>query len=661
MGTISALSFLVLCLTSFSYIRRRYYSVFYKTHIVAGSMMLVFAILHFSTVLMYIFPSMVYYLATTIPTLIQQCRSYKNDGVRIKSIKSVEDSGGCVEVRMPMSSLEHQCFPNDAERTSSTAMNLSSLSTPVYARVCVPSISSIWHPFSVMIQPKNTTNDRFTRSLTIGIPPGTSESLGSDEEDNLYTDPLLASIEIEGRGHHSEHLRVDDYEVVIFFRTVGPFTKAWAKSLLSAMASENGESDNDGVLAPKTLLLDGFYPGGFPIPKIMQRHDAIFLVAGGVGIVPFVSVLQAWYYHRKTECDQRQQEEDQEQRGQDFHQSPRKIVLYWSCREPGLLNHVLQHHLDFLLKDDRSDSNFDSDGSNLPSIDLFCHLTRGGLANPPTLPSQEPLLSEQSSPRYALSGSSSPRRDQEDEEVPSMSGTSYSLSRKSSSASLSSRSDVSSPYQQDLSTADSPITGGSIQVSRFDWMSFVVFAMILWFSFLVQAWQYSRRVLVDQTISVRFNSIYLTLVWSVLVALCGECFRAWYCQKHALQQPMGDDNHEIDEGRMPFSSSNTNSGSGYSLLPDSNVSDATSSSGDQSARTMAPSFVHRSAQAGIVSVHVISGRPDFQDMIGPINGSESPAVLLCGPEKLRESVRRTVEGDRKCARKCSVYEEVSEM
>ena len=104
--------------------------------------------------------------------------------------------------------------------------------------------------------------------------------------------------------------------------------------------------------------------------------------------------------------------------------------------------------------------------------------------------------------------------------------------------------------------------------------------------------------------------------------------------------------------------------SGESLLPNSSaVSSGTTAnpSGDQNTRPTEPSFVHRSALTGIVSVHIISGRPDFQDMIDPISESECPAVLLCGPEKLRENVRRTVQGDRKCARKCSVYEEVSEM
>jgi hypothetical protein len=693
MGTISALAFLVLCLTSFSYIRRHYYSIFYKTHIVAGSMMLIFAILHFQTILMYLFPSMVYYLATTIPTLIQQYRSYKNDGVRIKSIKSVEDSGGCVEVTMPMSSLQHQSFPEDAGNTDDT-INFSSLSTPVYARVCVPSISVIWHPFSVMIKPKNTKDEKCTSTYTTSTSSNTRDSLVQDEEETLNSDPLLTSCNPEERDHHSEHVTRDDYEVVICFRSVGPFTKAWANSLLSTMASDSVESEDSGIYPFKTLLLDGFYPGAFPIPKIMQRHDAIFLMAGGVGIVPFVSVLQAWYHSRKQEYKQQRQQlqEDLEEGGHDqtipphVYRLPRKIVLYWSCREPGLVNHFLDHHLDFLLNADDDDSNYDPECSNLPSIELFCHLTRGRSASPSTLPPNEqsslrqPLLPEQSSLQNALLSNSSSDRNREDEEegtVPSVPGTSYSLSQKSSTSSFSSNSEVTSHYQQDSSTTDSPPSGGPIQVTRFDWMSFIVFAMILWFSFLIQVWQYSRRILTEaKSVSVRFNSIYLTLGWALLVTLSGECFRAWYFEKHALQPRTNEGNHldsriECRQGqreeRISGLSSNEYSNSLFSrqardaLSPDSIASATTNSSSDDHSRLMAPSFVHRSALIGVVSVNIVSGRPDFQDIVDPIGGFDCPAVLLCGPEKLRENVKRTVQSDSKCAKKCSIYEEVSEM
>jgi hypothetical protein len=225
-----------------------------------------------------------------------------------------------------------------------------------------------------------------------------------------------------------------------------------------------------------------------------------------------------------------------------------------------------------------------------------------------------------------------------------------------------------------MPTTGSSPAGGLIKVSQFDWMSFVVFATILWFSFLVQAWQYSRRILVYESTSVRFNTIYQTFLWGALVALCGEYLRTWYFQRHDLQRTTEEVNHhrsEIEchqgqtaEDGISLSSSNAHLASTHAsgvLMPDS-IGDATSNSRCGVSSTLtASSFVHRSTLAGVVSVRIVPGRPDFRDIIDPISKSDSPAVLLCGPEKLRHNVRRTIQGDSKCAKICSIYEEVSEM
>jgi len=658
LGTISALSFLVLCLTSISFIRRRYYSIFYKTHIVAGSMMLVFAILHFQTILMYLFPSMVYYLATTVPTLIHQYRSFRNDGVRIKRIKAIKNSGGCVEVTMPISSLQHQPFP-DNSKIANDRIRFSSLSTPVYARVCVPSISAIWHPFSVMIKAKNTNDTRFTDNFHAN--PTTSCTVDScNEQEISNTDPFVLS-ETEEQEHCNGHALKDDYEVIIFFRSVGPFTKAWANSLLTSTIASNEDSESDRISYTKTLLLDGFYPGAFPIPKILRHHDTLFLVAGGVGIVPFVSVLQSWFHYRKQEFIQQQRQNYHEQRGHEITSSPdnnplpRKIVVYWCCREPGLVNHFIDHHLGFLLNPYDGRWHDDLNCSNPPSIDINCCLTRGGLANQSTFTQQDesslrqPLLPDESSLPYTLPSHPLSRTHEDDEEegaVPSVSSTTCSLSRKSSSSSSMNTSDATRVCHQDLSINDSPAAVGLVEVTRFDWMSFIVFALILWFSFLVQTWQYCRRILVDEATSVRLNSIYLTLLWSVVVALMGECFRAWHSKYSKLQRI--DDDGVHDDSRRTFHEVEIEA-------------EPTTTDDDEHPRLTVSSSVYRSALAGVVTISIIPGRPDFQSIIDPIADSDYPAVLLCGPEKLRETVRCTVKGDSICAGKCSVYEEVSEM
>merc|ERR1712224_253087 len=161
------------------------------------------------------------------------------------------------------------------------------------------------------------------------------------------------------------------------------------------------------------------------------------------------------------------------------------------------------------------------------------------------------------------------------------------------------------------------------------------------------------------SISIRFNSIYISLVWSVLVASFGEYFRAWHSRKQAsqgstdvqanLQSNMQCSRTQIQEERVSSMSLN---GHPFSLM---DVESPDSFAGGDSDPDATTSFDHRSALSGVVSVSIVSGRPDFQDIIDPIGNSSTPATLLCGPEKLRDNIRRIIRSDNKCAKKCSIY------
>ena len=126
----------------------------------------------------------------------------------------------------------------------------------------------------------------------------------------------------------------------------------------------------------------------------------------------------------------------------------------------------------------------------------------------------------------------------------------------------------------------------------------------------------------------------------------GECFRAWHFEYSKRQRI--DDDGVHDDSRRTFHEVEIEA-------------EPTTIDDDEHPRLTVSSSVYRSALAGVVTISIIPGRPDFQSIIDPIADSDYPAVLLCGPEKLRETVRSTVKGDSICAGKCSVYEEVSEM
>lgn len=224
-GFISAFALLLLCVTSFQMVRRKIYSFFYKVHVVTGPIMMLFAIFHWPTVIMYLFPSLCYYIAMTIPILFHQFRSWQANGVTLSHAYVIPDSAGCIEM----------VFDLDPDSDG----KLLQCSTPSFARLCVPSISGIWHPFSVMI----TSCDKVI-----------VHEAWDDEPEN-----------------HSKHL--GGYQARILFRTNGHFTQKLATLIQNLLnVNSNGVRHSmQSSVAPPTILLDGLYPGSFDAETISQN------------------------------------------------------------------------------------------------------------------------------------------------------------------------------------------------------------------------------------------------------------------------------------------------------------------------------------------------------------------------------------------------------
>jgi len=137
-GVISALSLFLLIMTSWNKVRRWNYRFFYVSHIIFGSMMLLFAILHFYWIAIYVVPGLIYYLACSTPIVVQQFANYFLDrGTILKRTRIISKSNGCLEMVFATTSMRHGY-----------------VIAPAYVRICVPEISIMWHPFTI---PHTTT------------------------------------------------------------------------------------------------------------------------------------------------------------------------------------------------------------------------------------------------------------------------------------------------------------------------------------------------------------------------------------------------------------------------------------------------------------------------------------------------------------------------
>ena len=159
-GMISLLFFLVLIVTSLNWFRRRCYNLFYVFHVVCGTGMLAAAVMHWRPIITYIAPSLIYYLASTMPVVVQAVSSRVRGGVKVVKVVHLANAGGCKEMHIATTTVDN----NALERTPS-----------MFVKLCVPSISLVWHPFTVFKHPRDSSTVRllfrpvgpFTKSLAL--------------------------------------------------------------------------------------------------------------------------------------------------------------------------------------------------------------------------------------------------------------------------------------------------------------------------------------------------------------------------------------------------------------------------------------------------------------------------------------------------------------
>merc|ERR1712176_1674084 len=219
-GTVSVFALLLLSVTSFYWFRRRFYTIFYWTHVVAGTIMLLGAIAHVPVITLYTMPSIVYYIACSSPVLVQHLSKWLSTRGAIRLVRTsfIGRSNGCAEIVFGQS--------------LQAAIRERKQPAP-YVRICVPEISLVWHPFSVA-------------------------SAYNDNKRNEWR---------------------------ILFRQQGRFTKELYRRLQDKKK-------------PPSILVDAYYFGSNWIEDALQ-HDTVLIVAGGVGIVPFLSLVHRLYNHTR--------------------------------------------------------------------------------------------------------------------------------------------------------------------------------------------------------------------------------------------------------------------------------------------------------------------------------------------------------------------------
>lgn len=271
-GIMALVGLLTIGVTSLNYVRRTNYRLFYLTHVMVAPTVLLVTILHYEKTMLYIAPSILYYIASSFPVMAENrscCSEVAVKPTRVERIKSSIDrrQRECI-------SLTFKASPAAVDMHCSGQ----------YVKLGAPQLSSVTHPFTV------------------------NRVAGSKEE-----------------------LR-------IIFRVIGKFTNRLCDRLVNPL--------NDAL---PIITIDGFHGPQNRVDDVL-RHDVVVLIGGGIGITPYLSLL----------------EDVQTALASTENSVTKEVVLHWICREQPLIDFVVKEYFEPLM------ANSSSAGFN---IKIFVHKT----------------------------------------------------------------------------------------------------------------------------------------------------------------------------------------------------------------------------------------------------------------------------------------------
>ena len=265
LGIISGLALVTLAISSLYYIRRYYYKVFYTIHVIVSISILFGLCMHYNKMIYYMLPSLVYYIGSNLPIWIEGIYKYvRLNGVQVKKVVCIPDSGGCVELS----------FASDGSNGCSTFVEGT---IGKYVSLSIPEISYKSHPFTIF---SFTSPQKKLDNMTS---PATTTS-SSEESTTLK----------------------------ILFRPSGNFTTSLSKRLKSLTLTESTSYEIQyHQKCPPKMLINGIRSatnGNEMLSNVLNRFDHTLIIAGGVGIVSYISLLGT-IRHYQLRQDQQQEEE----------------------------------------------------------------------------------------------------------------------------------------------------------------------------------------------------------------------------------------------------------------------------------------------------------------------------------------------------------------
>lgn len=276
-GSIGLIALLALACGSVNYIRRHHYRVFYVVHITTGPLFILAAMLHYKRTILYICPSLLYYASTSVPVYVDSWlsrRRYSN-GSKVISVSKIP----CPSHQRPNGNVLSIEFEASIDTMAKFQPEPGS-----YCTLQVPSLSLVAHPFTVNIVPGQANR---MRMLIRQVGPFTTQLV-----DLLESSPT--------RQHKTSSFTEEKKECCDI------------------------ESQSSFISLPKMHI--NLYGTSSLRSKQIYHHDSALIIAAGIGITPYLSLLMKIAASSET------------------NSSLKSVTFHWVCRDAGLIRFVHEHY-----------------------------------------------------------------------------------------------------------------------------------------------------------------------------------------------------------------------------------------------------------------------------------------------------------------------------
>ena len=543
-GFVAGMALAVIGLSSCNWVRRNFYSVFYRIHIVAGPTVLLFTVLHWNRSMIFVAGGALYYTASSFPVFVEQWRKQRRSdaGVRIVSVERIEG-------------VQRPCMAVTVE-ASDVAMRR--YRAGQYVQLKVPAISSISHPFSI-----NTAGPRQLR---------------------------------------------------IIFRCTGLFTWQFGHQLASVIdegqsaVEDDTEPADDSVplLHLPEMYLDGFHGSCNMIQQVFQ-HDSVVLVAGGIGITTYLSLLQKVHAIASTHG----------------HVLPTKnLTLHWTCRDAELIDYMKREYFGPLLLSEQQSTSTDNSNQTRTRLQIVIHRTA-------VIDGRDPSVCHNAS----YSDLENPQAD-------------HAAERRTSSVSV-----IPPEHQRGVAFTPSRFSPGSKSSFRGNVAILLSFATTAGAGLAGTLYSYFHWQSAE-TILPRLVSPLFIVVLGVVVALALHCCFDRVNGESAKWEPV--DSSEEEEDDSTESTVELGEINALSLSPES---DALHEPLEEEESPL------------VVRLEEREGRPTIHQFLNSLDGARQPGLFACGPAGLLCDIRAATR--ERCAmrlQRCTtgephiaLYEETFEM